>query len=87
MRDGLLERPENAGRPNDDARADPRRSPGAGTWRPSNSKGPPPMMYDFSLAVVLTFCFLALLAAVYVWSEDPGRRQRAWELIKLLFSR
>jgi hypothetical protein len=45
------------------------------------------MMYNAGLAVVATAGGIAILAAVYLWSEDPGRRRRAWELLKLLLRR
>ena len=43
------------------------------------------MMYNLDLAVVATAAGIAILAAVYLWSKDPGRRDRAWQLLKLLF--
>jgi hypothetical protein len=45
------------------------------------------MMYDVDLAVMMTAAGIAILAAVYLWSEDPGRRRRAWQLLKLLLRR
>jgi hypothetical protein len=45
------------------------------------------MMYDLDLTAVLTTAGIAMLAAVYVWSKDPGRRARAWSLLKLLLGR
>jgi hypothetical protein len=45
------------------------------------------MMYDLSLIGVLAATLVALLAAVYLWSKDPGRRRRAWQLLKLLLGR
>jgi len=30
---------------------------------------------------------IVVLAAVYLWSADPARRRRAWQLLKLLLGR
>ena len=38
------------------------------------------MMYELDLAVMATATGIAILAAVYLWSKDPGRQGRAWEL-------
>ena len=45
------------------------------------------MMYDVNLAVMATAAGVAILAAVYLWSDDPARRRRAWRLLKLLLRR
>ena len=45
------------------------------------------MMYDLDLTVVLTAAGIVVLAAVYLWSKDPGRQRRAWQLLKLLLRR
>jgi hypothetical protein len=45
------------------------------------------MMYDLDLAVMATTAGMAILAAVYLWSKDPGRQRRAWQLLKLLLRR
>ncbi len=45
------------------------------------------MMYGLSLIGSLAAAGVALLAAVYLWSKDPGRRRRAWQLLKLLLGR
>ena len=45
------------------------------------------MMYDLNLAVMATAAGIAILAAVYLWSNDPDRRRRAWQLLKLLLRR
>jgi hypothetical protein len=45
------------------------------------------MMNDASLATVLAAAGVAVLAAVYLWSKDSARRQRARELLKLLLGR
>jgi hypothetical protein len=46
-----------------------------------------PMMYDVDLAVIVTAGEIAILATVFLWSKDPDRRSRAWQLLKLLFRR
>jgi hypothetical protein len=46
-----------------------------------------PMMYDLNLAVIASAAGIAILAAIYLWSEDTGRRRRAWQLLKLLLRR
>jgi hypothetical protein len=45
------------------------------------------MMSDLDLAVMLTAAAMAILAAVYLWSKDPSRRRRAWQLLTLLLRR
>jgi hypothetical protein len=45
------------------------------------------MMYDLTLSVMVPAAGAVVLAVVYVMSEDPGRRKRAWQLLKLLFRR
>jgi len=45
------------------------------------------MMYEVILPAVATATAIAALAAVYVLSNDPGRRGRAWQLLKLLLRR
>ena len=45
------------------------------------------MTYNVYLAMPLALAFIAALGAVYVWSKDPDRRIRAWELLKLLLRR
>jgi hypothetical protein len=45
------------------------------------------MMYDLNLTVMVTAAGIAILAVVYLWSKDPGRRCRAWQLLKLLLRR
>jgi hypothetical protein len=45
------------------------------------------MMYDVDLTVMVTAAGVAAVAAVYLWSKDPGRRLRAWRLLKLLLGR
>jgi hypothetical protein len=45
------------------------------------------MMYDVDLTVMVTATGVATVAAVYLWSKDPGRRLRAWRLLKLLLGR
>jgi hypothetical protein len=46
-----------------------------------------PMMYNLDLAVIAAAGGIAILAAVYIWSDDPDRRRRAWRLLKLLLRR
>lgn len=45
------------------------------------------MMNNFGLALMATAAAIAILAAVYLWSEDPARRSRARELLTLLLRR
>jgi hypothetical protein len=45
------------------------------------------MMYGLDLAMVLTAGTAAALGAVYVWSKDQSRRDRAWALLRLLLRR
>ena len=45
------------------------------------------MMYDLDLTVLMTGGGIAALAAIYLWSKDPARRNRARELLKLLLGR
>lgn len=45
------------------------------------------MMYGLDLAMVLTSGTAAGLGAVYVWSNDQGRRDRAWALLRFLLRR
>ena len=60
---------------------------GAGAAAALRSKGPTPMMYDLTLPVIVVAAGAIVLAAVYVMSKDPGRRARAWQLLKLLLCR
>lgn len=45
------------------------------------------MIHQIDLAVMLSTAGIAVLAAVYLWSRDPGRRRRAWNLLNLLRGR
>ena len=45
------------------------------------------MMYELTLPVVVPASGIIALAGVYVLSGDPGRRSRAWQLLKLLLRR
>jgi hypothetical protein len=45
------------------------------------------MMHDLLLPVLPPTIGLAVLAAVYLWSPDPGVRTRAIRLIRILFRR
>lgn len=47
----------------------------------------PFMVYDLDLTVMVTTAGIALLGAIYLWSKDPARRDRAWQLLKLLLRR
>ena len=42
------------------------------------------MLNGLDLAVIVTAAAVAILASVYLWSEDPARRRRARELLTLL---
>ena len=70
------------------ARAEPVTVPSADAVAALQSEGTClPMMYNTGLAVAATAGGIAILAAVYLWSEDAGRRRRAWQLLKLLLRR
>ena len=70
------------------ARAEPATVPGAGAVAALRREGTClPMMSDLNLAVMMTAAGLAILAAIYLSSKDPGRRRRAWRLLKLLLRR
>jgi hypothetical protein len=45
------------------------------------------MMNDVSFIVVLAATKFTVPAAVYLWSKDSARRNRARDLLKLLFGR
>lgn len=45
------------------------------------------MINDLTLTVLVPAAGGAGLAVVYVMSKDPGRRDRAWQLLKLLLRR
>ena len=45
------------------------------------------MMYDLAVPVMVPVTGAVVLAVVYVMSRDPGRRARAWQLLKLLIRR
>jgi len=45
------------------------------------------MMYNLDLVTLATAVGIAILAAVYLWSKDPGRRGWTWQLLKLLLHR
>jgi hypothetical protein len=42
------------------------------------------MMPDLTLAGLFTIAAIVVLGAVYVWSNDAGRRERAWTLLMLI---
>jgi hypothetical protein len=70
------------------ARAEPVTVPGAGTVAALQLEGTCfSMMYDLNLAVMVTAAWIAILAAVFLWSKDPARRRRAWQLLNLLLRR
>ena len=74
--------------PRSGARTEPRHSPGTGATAALRFKRDRSfMMYDLSLVGALAATGITLLAAVYLWSKDPGRRRRAWQLLKLLLGR
>jgi hypothetical protein len=77
----------NGGPHNSGTRTEPPHSPGTGAAAALLPKGPAPMMYDLNLTAALSAAVLVALGAVYVWSADPGRRDRAWRLLQLLFRR
>jgi hypothetical protein len=60
---------------------------GVGAKAALQFEGPTPMMYDLALPVMVPTAGAVVLAGVYVMSKDPGRRARAWRLIKLLLRR
>ncbi|MEU6070649.1 hypothetical protein ABZ864_40965 [Streptomyces sp. NPDC047082] len=45
------------------------------------------MMPDLTAPVLLAGTPVALVAGVYLWSADPDRRRRAWQLLRLLLRR
>jgi hypothetical protein len=45
------------------------------------------MMVGFDAAATVSVSGIAVLAGVWVWSKDPGRRWRAWVLIRMLLRR
>jgi hypothetical protein len=45
------------------------------------------MMYDLTLPAIVVAVGAIVLAAVYVMSKDPGRRARAWQVLKLFLRR
>jgi hypothetical protein len=44
-------------------------------------------MPDLTVAPLLAGAGIAVLAAVYLWSNDADRRSRAWNLLRLLLRR
>ena len=44
-------------------------------------------MYDLILPVAVPALEITALASVYLLSNNPGRRARAWQLLKLLLHR
>jgi hypothetical protein len=45
------------------------------------------MISGLTLPATAAAAGVVILAIVYVMSEDPGRRARAWNLLKLLLRR
>jgi hypothetical protein len=45
------------------------------------------MMYDLTLPAAVPAIGVITLAAVYLVSNDPDLRERAWKLLKLLLRR
>jgi hypothetical protein len=45
------------------------------------------MMPNLAALALLTTVGVAALAAVYLWSADPARRRRAWQLLRLFLGR
>lgn len=45
------------------------------------------MMPEVTVPALLVVGGIAVLAAVYLWSPNAGRRQRAWRLLRLLVRR
>lgn len=45
------------------------------------------MMYDVSFTVGVVAAGVTVLAAVHLWSKDPARRARAWQLLVFLLRR
>jgi hypothetical protein len=42
------------------------------------------MTYDLDVVALVTAMGVVVLGAVYLWSKDAGRRQRALKLLKLI---
>jgi len=42
------------------------------------------MVYDLAMPAVTLSTGIAILATIYLVSNNPGRRRRAWQLLKLL---
>jgi hypothetical protein len=42
------------------------------------------MISSLELSVVIFLTGFGMPAAVYLWSKDPERRRRAWQLLRLL---
>jgi hypothetical protein len=53
--------------------------------QPSSSEGTYAMMYDLTLPIAVPATGIIALGAVYLISNDPARRSRAWQLLKLLY--
>ena len=45
------------------------------------------MAYDLVVPAVTIPAGITILAAIYLGSKDPGRRRRAWRLLKLLLGK
>jgi hypothetical protein len=44
-------------------------------------------MSDLTVAPLIAGAVIAALAAVHLWSDDPDRRRRALDLLRLLLRR
>ncbi len=54
---------------------------------PLRQEGTSITMPDLAPVALLAAAAPATLSAVYLWSNDPARRRRAWNLLKLLLRR
>lgn len=54
---------------------------------PTTEGIPPPMMPQLALGALVLLSLFAVLAGVYLYSADQGRRDRAWRLLRLLLPR
>lgn len=45
------------------------------------------MPHGLTLIPLVAYITPSLIAAVYLWSEDPGRRERALQLLRMILLR